>query len=262
VAFDTVNVPRRGLLGNIAGFGIAFVVVISALSFVVGGAVATGGCTYCVYEPFSNSVTTNAVVSANGAGVNTNVNGPTTSGGYMALIEPESQAYYTPLGVNTYELNVSAGFDDFSTHALSGTVNAVFYWNLTWDASITAVNCTPNATYPVSYPYGLVELSLYASIYNVTGAAYIQQLWSTIFVITWTSCTGGSTSYIVSSPEAQKITHSFKAMHGDTYEFESELYGFTEASAPYVSPFSGVGVESLLNAASGYNGQMSAIQVY
>ena len=246
---------RKRPVSLVATTIISIALILATLATSVHVASASGGCKFCAYSPFSTPVTTNTVIAALNTGSNTNVAGPTTQSGYKALIEPQSQAYYTPTAINTYILNVSAGFKQISTTALAGPVTAAFYWNLTWYTSITTANCSPVA------PFGESTLNIFTSIYNSSSSSYLTQSFLTVFDVTFNTC-NSNTVYTQSTAQAYVLTYSFTAQHGTTYTFASEIYGQVEAQAANVGPASGVGITTLLNVATGYNGQFSAIQVY
>ncbi len=239
-----------------ARVSISIVVAVSMISLLAPVSSASGSCIFCSYSPFSNPVTTNNVIGNLNCGSNNNIAGPTTQNGFKALIEPESKACYDTAKNDYWRLNVSAGFNGISTTALAGAVTAKFYWNLTWDSTVTVAACNP-----LTYPYGISTLLVYASIYDATSGSYVSQSFLVIFSITEATC-GHSTNIHQGTPAPRTITIAFTATSGHNYQFDSRIYGETLADALNVGPTQTNGVDSLLNVASGYNGQFSAIQVY
>jgi hypothetical protein len=192
-------------------------------------------------------------VAALNCGSNTNVAGPTTQNGFKAIVEPESKACYSALN-NVWSLNVSAGFNGFSSTHLSGPVTATFYWNLTWDSTVTLAACSGG-------PYGTSTLSLDEYIYDATTAAVVANHFTTLFSITQTTC-GASTNIHQGTLTPRTISVAFTATNGDNYQFASSIYAYTLSDANAVTPPTTTGVDSILNDGTGYDGQMSALQVY
>jgi hypothetical protein len=176
--------------------------------------------------------------------------------GKDAFVWPESAAAMNGL-TNTDEQHVSAGFQLISTAALAtGGATAYFFWNLTWDESLSVPACTG-----ASAPHANATISLIANVYDATSTTYVGQVAVIIHTISTTTC-GSTASNSQNTLLPETIQVAFTATSGNTYDFDSELWAQTFAECNGCTPGT-VSVTASANAGgSPYYGAISAGEVY
>lgn len=237
---------------------VACLVISAAMVVALPPARASGPtCVFCVVEPWSSSTTNSWQPNKAICGSNTNNYGPSTSGGYYAYVYPESKAV-TCVGLDNYELVSTAGFDTSNWRAGSAVaVTATFYWNLTWDAVLSI----PAGGAPATAPGTFAGLQLLANVQDLTMGASVGTNVVNVFGINDLGWNTGMTS-VQTTAYADTVSIAFVSVSGDVYAFNSNITADVNSYCATCTGATGLTIYAFLNEAPGYDGTMSALQVY